>query len=323
MTSEKVSTFQGGGRGPKVAVLGGGVAGMSAAHELIERGFQVMVFERQTELCGGKARSIPVPVGGDNSICPDEKGPSGFLPGEHGFRFFPRFYRHVTDTMSRIPVGDKGVHVVDNLTDTSRVEMSLYGKKPIEMPSRFPAPRRIGANRPGLDRQCPGRDGARERRDRVLRREALAGPHQLRCPPPRGVRNHGLVGLRRREQQVRGLSEVPGRGPDPITGAANARLANAHVEGDVGLALILDMLIPGASTDRVLNGPTNEVWLHPGWPTWRNGEWTTNSIERSRRSFASQRRARWGTDRLCRHVRLCGEPVCARRRRLLHSRVAC
>ena len=45
--------------------------------------------------------------------------------------------------------------------------------------------------------------------------------------------------------------------------AANARLANAHVEGDVGLALILDMLIPGPSTDRVLNGPTNEVWLHP------------------------------------------------------------
>ena len=76
--------------------------------------------------------------------------------------------------------------------------------------------------------------------------------------------------------------------------AANARLANAHVEGDVGLALILDMLIPGASTDRVLNGPTNEVWLHPGWPTWRNGEWTTNSIERSRRSFASQRRAALG-----------------------------
>ena len=49
--------------GPKVAVLGGGVAGMSAAHELIERGFRVAVFERQPELCGGKARSLPVPVG--------------------------------------------------------------------------------------------------------------------------------------------------------------------------------------------------------------------------------------------------------------------
>jgi 15-cis-phytoene desaturase len=29
----------------KVIILGGGVAGMSAAHELIERGFEVSVYE--------------------------------------------------------------------------------------------------------------------------------------------------------------------------------------------------------------------------------------------------------------------------------------
>ena len=45
----------------KVAILGGGVAGLSAAHELIERGFQVEVFEMRT-IPGGKARSIPVPA---------------------------------------------------------------------------------------------------------------------------------------------------------------------------------------------------------------------------------------------------------------------
>ena len=43
----------------RVIVLGGGVAGMSAAHELIERGFEVVVLERG-QLAGGKARSIPV-----------------------------------------------------------------------------------------------------------------------------------------------------------------------------------------------------------------------------------------------------------------------
>ena len=41
--------------GNKVVILGGGVAGMSAAHELIERGFEVEVFERQL-IPGGKAR---------------------------------------------------------------------------------------------------------------------------------------------------------------------------------------------------------------------------------------------------------------------------
>jgi glycine/D-amino acid oxidase-like deaminating enzyme len=53
MTPVKIETFQGKGKGPKVAVLGCGVAGMSAAHELVERGFRVVVFERQPELSGG------------------------------------------------------------------------------------------------------------------------------------------------------------------------------------------------------------------------------------------------------------------------------
>ena len=43
----------------KVIVLGGGVAGMSAAHELVERGFDVVVLE-SGDIAGGKARSIPV-----------------------------------------------------------------------------------------------------------------------------------------------------------------------------------------------------------------------------------------------------------------------
>ena len=43
----------------RVIVLGGGVAGMSAAQELVERGFEVVVLERR-DVAGGKARSIPV-----------------------------------------------------------------------------------------------------------------------------------------------------------------------------------------------------------------------------------------------------------------------
>ncbi len=80
-----------------VAVLGGGVAGLSAAHALAERGFQVHVYERKPVL-GGKARSIPVANSGGNGRLP--------LPGEHGFRFFPDFYKHVTGTMRRTPAAD-------------------------------------------------------------------------------------------------------------------------------------------------------------------------------------------------------------------------
>ncbi|HSJ82296.1 MAG TPA: NAD(P)-binding protein [Acidimicrobiia bacterium] len=69
---------------------------MSAAQELAERGYAVEVFERNPQYVGGKARSVDVP--GTNTRDPDR-----YLPGEHGFRFFPGFYKHVTDTMSRIP----------------------------------------------------------------------------------------------------------------------------------------------------------------------------------------------------------------------------
>ena len=68
--------------GKKVVILGGGVAGMSAAHELCERGFEVSVYELKI-IPGGKARSINVP----NSSIGGRKP----LPGEHGFRFFPGF----------------------------------------------------------------------------------------------------------------------------------------------------------------------------------------------------------------------------------------
>jgi len=45
--------------GQRVAVLGGGMSGLTAAHELAERGFEVTVYERKS--LGGKSRSIPVP----------------------------------------------------------------------------------------------------------------------------------------------------------------------------------------------------------------------------------------------------------------------
>ncbi len=77
-----------------VYILGGGVAGLTAAHELAERGFDIVLFERH-DICGGKARSMKNSAIGRND-----------LPGEHGFRFFPGFYWHLNHTMRRIKIGD-------------------------------------------------------------------------------------------------------------------------------------------------------------------------------------------------------------------------
>ncbi|MEF8856480.1 MAG: FAD-dependent oxidoreductase [Haloplanus sp.] len=78
-------------RTPRVAVLGGGVGGLSAAHELAERDFEVTVYEARSRP-GGKARSFSIST-------PD----GGTVPAEHGFRFFPGFYRNLRETMERIP----------------------------------------------------------------------------------------------------------------------------------------------------------------------------------------------------------------------------
>src|SRR4051794_3547990 len=101
-----------------VAVLGGGMAGLSAAHELADRGFSVTVYESR-DRPGGKARSLPVPGSGT--------GGRADLPAEHGFRFFPGFYRHVPDTMSRIPYRGNARGVLDNLVPATRVMLSQSG----------------------------------------------------------------------------------------------------------------------------------------------------------------------------------------------------
>lgn len=67
------------------------------------------------------------------------------LPGEHGFRFFPAYYRHVTDTMGRIPVYDREGRqterrVLDNLKPTPEQLMLKSGQRPSPAPAGTSTP---------------------------------------------------------------------------------------------------------------------------------------------------------------------------------------
>ncbi|MGK5730002.1 hydroxysqualene dehydroxylase [Streptomyces sp. URMC 124] len=112
--------------GPSVAVLGGGVAGLTAAHELAERGFQVTVYEKKAP--GGKARSMDVPG--------SARGGRKALPGEHGFRFFPGFYRNLPDTMRRIPFPGNPGGCHDNLVASTEVMLARTGHEDVRLPFR-------------------------------------------------------------------------------------------------------------------------------------------------------------------------------------------
>jgi uncharacterized protein with NAD-binding domain and iron-sulfur cluster len=68
---------------------------------------------------GGKARSMPAPGSGTDGRAD--------LPAEHGFRFFPGFYRHVPETMRRIPHPGNARGGLDNLVPATRILVARSG----------------------------------------------------------------------------------------------------------------------------------------------------------------------------------------------------
>ena len=119
--------------GKRVVILGGGVAGLSAAHELVKRGYEVEVYEARRDL-GGKARSQPLAGTGTNG--------RRDLPGEHGFRFYPAFYKHLIQTMSEIPLegaANGGRTVADNLRPCAEAGIGMEGVGLVEFLRQKPS----------------------------------------------------------------------------------------------------------------------------------------------------------------------------------------
>ena len=125
-----------GAHGNRVIVFGGGVAGFTAAHELLERGFSVDLIEQRT-IAGGRARSYPVARNARGRFVSDSarRLPGLHFPGEHGFRFFSGFYRHLFDTLKRIPLPSEGT-VFDNLVELEEGVLGLADGRRVR-PSRL------------------------------------------------------------------------------------------------------------------------------------------------------------------------------------------
>ena len=264
----------------RVVILGGGVGGMSAAHELAERGFEVDVYERQ-RVPGGKARSIPVfeyheqdfqGVEGPalNSGRPRIQRP--WLPGEHGFRFFPGFYKHVVETMARIPVGG-GRTAADNLVKTTRVEITQFEKAPVSLPTHLPTTPGdlLAAARNVLAFFSPTMDlsvgDAAFFAARVW--QVMSSCEERRLAEYEKTAWWDFIGAEARSPTYQKLL---GHGITRSLVAAKARIASTRTIGDIFVQLVVNMLQPGAGgdTDRVLNGPTSYVWINPWYEHLRS-----------------------------------------------------
>jgi uncharacterized protein with NAD-binding domain and iron-sulfur cluster len=252
----------------KVAILGGGVAGLSAAHELIERGFEVDVYEAK-DLPGGKARSLPAPYTGATrnigtvNIGRASAGRGRELPGEHGFRFFPRFYKHVVDTMRRIPYGH-GATVADNLVDTHKILITRFRRRSIELPARFPRSlddlQTVAKDFAWLFDQSLGISWDEKLffGQRVWQLITSCAERRLGEYEKLGWWN--FVGASQRSTDYQRFFAL---GVTRSLVAARAETASTRTIGDIFVQLLFDIAEPGISSDRVLNGPTNEVWIEP------------------------------------------------------------
>ncbi|MGK5732913.1 hydroxysqualene dehydroxylase [Streptomyces sp. URMC 124] len=257
--------------GKRVAVLGGGVSGLSAAHELAERGYEVTVYEYHDAL-GGKARSMDVPGTGTGVRKP--------LPGEHGFRFFPGFYRNLPDTMRRIPFPGSADGVRGNLrSGTEALFARGSGRPDLHFPlRRVTTPPALGGLTPSwirdqilsvldLATRLPAHEAAYFA-DRLL-------VHLTSCDARREGQWEKVAwwdfiraGEMSREYQV-----VLGIGQTRNLVATRAEVASTRTVGRVIIEALLLWGLLGrgmdgdADIDRVLNAPTSEAWIDP-WETY-------------------------------------------------------
>jgi 15-cis-phytoene desaturase len=233
-----------------VAIFGGGVAGLSAAHELAERGFTVDVYERKP-VFGGKARSIPVPNSATSGSLP--------LPGEHGFRFFPGFYKHVIDTLRRIPFGVQG-SCYDNLQVATRMLLARAGQTEITWLARYPAnlqdlraflvelltPLGVPLDELAFFVNC-------------LLQVATS------CPERRFAEYENSTWWQFIDaaNKSKAYQAYLGEGVTRSLVAMRAEESSTRTVGTTQLQLLYGLISPGGVFDRLLSGPTSDVWISP------------------------------------------------------------
>lgn len=247
-----------------VAVFGAGIAGLTAAHELAARGYHVTVYDAADSV-GGKARSQWVRLNGGKAI----------FPGEHGFRFFPAFYRHVPESMARIPkkpqhanparalddFGSKSV--LSNLVGVKYSAIARDHQEVASWPRRLPASTSdivdmIEFYFQGMSMSATdlGHLAARmllfytscdKRRAEVFEQQTWSQFIQLRLLS---------------DQAARIMRSFP-----KCLVAMDADQGSSYTIGNTSFLLLMDQMRPDTDTDRVLNGPTSAVWLEP-WREW-------------------------------------------------------
>lgn len=245
--------------GRKVIVIGGGIAGLTAAHELALRDYEVTVLEKNPKYVGGKARSIDIEGTGKDGRLD--------LTGEHGFRFFPGFYNHTFDTMKAVPkLGGGTLH--DNLVYTDRVLLGEKGDVPITTLVNFP---KSFKEVKVLIKSLFG--GATELTDNDIDMIGDKLWQLMTSSDERRRDEYEQISWWEFSEADKGSQAYRNYFVGGLTRslvAAKPTEISAKTGGSILLQLIYLMLDPSKHADMVLNNPTNEAWLTP-WKDWLIG----------------------------------------------------
>jgi hypothetical protein len=195
------------------------------------------------------------------------------IPGEHGYRFFPGFYRHLFDTMKRTPILDAqgretGRTAFDQLEAVEVVDVALEDQR---RPHRVPV---RGARSLEELRELMRMHLGGELLDLTVRDLLLFSLRMMQFLTSSAERRRGeyeeqswwdfLVGKdengNARYHYSAEMADLLRTTPEALV-AMGADETDARTQGAVYAQLLTDVMRDGSEANRTLNGPTSEAWL--------------------------------------------------------------
>jgi hypothetical protein len=187
------------------------------------------------------------------------------FPGEHGFRFFPSFYRHLFDTMRRTPVtnphpSERNIRTVfDNLVPVDELGFARGEKK-----TSFALPRKPVLSFELVRRYL--REITRELEytlEDMSRFEVALFEYMTSCSARREAEYENLswsdfIDVPQFSAVFRDHLEY---GPQMALGLRGS-LSDARTQGNVVTQMFRDQIISSQNCDSTLDGPTSSAWFN-------------------------------------------------------------